>query len=153
MYKLSTFFFVIALQKHMKRVLSILLTGLILLSGMHFSVASHICGGKVTEIKVSFSKKEGSCGMENNSRDCSNGTGVSSNCCKNEIDTYVVDSSYSKASFQFNVLNQLIPVYYMLTTNIVAAYDFLNLSTYSDTPPERSAVTEVYQSYICVYRN
>lgn len=137
----------------MKKSLSILLAALILLSGMHLSVASHICGGRITETKISFSEQTAQCGMEDESMECPIEKSVASNCCKNAVDVYAVDGSYSRASFQFDVLNQQIPIYYIPEAKPVWAYYLLPASSYYDAPPERIAISEVLQPDICVFRN
>jgi len=39
----------------MKKLLSILFAGMLLLSGMHMSMATHLCGGELAAVKWSFS--------------------------------------------------------------------------------------------------
>ena len=38
----------------MKKLFSILFAAMILLSGMHLSLATHLCGGEISAVKLSF---------------------------------------------------------------------------------------------------
>jgi hypothetical protein len=79
----------------MKRIAAILSTFVIILAGMHVSVASHYCGGEFAASKVSFSEKAASCGMENSNPISSKETEVSALCCENFISTLKVDNSFN----------------------------------------------------------
>ena len=48
----------------MKKIVSAFLALLLLISGMHLSVASHYCGGMLAQVKWSFDKELATCGME-----------------------------------------------------------------------------------------
>jgi hypothetical protein len=87
----------------MKKLFSILFATVIVLSGMHLSLATHVCGGELAAVKWSLSEEKASCGMEmpkpNNSAEK---TIIPESCCKDEISNFVVDNNYSPSTLQFN---------------------------------------------------
>ena len=87
----------------MKKLLSILFAAVIMLSGMHLSLATHECGGELAAVKWSLSEEKASCGMEmpkpNNS---SEKTIIPESCCKDEISDFAVDHNYNPSTLQVN---------------------------------------------------
>src|ERR1035437_6539440 len=80
----------------MKKLLSISFALLILLSGMHFTIATHYCGGELSASKVSFSGKLASCGMESDVNQCkSSGIHPLADCCHNKVSVLAVDHNYA----------------------------------------------------------
>lgn len=78
----------------MKRILAILFASLILVSGMHFTVASHRCCGELAGVKYSFTGARASCGMEEDqSTPAQNGT-IRTDCCKDYLTSFAVDNHY-----------------------------------------------------------
>lgn len=138
----------------MKKLLSISFAFLILLSGMHISVATHICGGEVAEVKWSFSGEKGTCGMENPFKLCPVHNGISSkSCCQDEVAAYTVDSNYSPSSFQtIKASNNLVQVFYVpvnLLFHSLAATTplFTNISPHNKLPASAVSLPD-----ICVFR-
>lgn len=87
----------------MKKGLSILLIVVVLLSSLHFTVATHLCGGKRAAIKAGLEGTTATCGMEkDNSKSCSNhNTGVLANdCCKNSSVVLSVDNYNGSSPLQ-----------------------------------------------------
>lgn len=103
----------------MKKLLSILSALLILISGMHFTISAHICGGQVSAVKWSFGGDKASCDMhESNLPDDT--TIIDVDCCHNTDMTVSTDKNYShsvnlqipeltSSSFSFNLLLHVIP--------------------------------------------
>lgn len=80
----------------MKKTLSILFALLIVLSGMHVSLAMHICEGALFAAKFSFSGKSISCGMESSSAALpGNGYHLSTECCNDHVAFFSVDHQYT----------------------------------------------------------
>jgi uncharacterized protein YxeA len=48
----------------MKKIFSILFAVMVVLSGMHISISTHICGGEIAAVKLSVSAVKATCGME-----------------------------------------------------------------------------------------
>jgi len=138
----------------MKKLFCISFAFLILLSGMHLSVATHFCGGEIAAVKWSFSGKKATCGMENSNSPCPAAHyTIASNCCHNKVAVYTVDNNYTPSSFQIKELSQnvlqvfYIPVsllYHPLTTSIPL---FTNVN-----PPGELLTSTVSLTDICVFR-
>lgn len=136
----------------MKKTLSILILNLILLSGMHLSVANHICGGKNVAIKVSFDERKASCGMKSDRELDTKTSTLKQECCHNHISDFLVDNQYQPTT------NELKKTFFHLLT-----VSFIPLKTLLDTtqhtqkpftsviPPGSLSANEVSLTRICVY--
>ena len=137
----------------MKKALSILTIGFILLSGMHLSVANHICGGRNVATKLSFDEEKASCGMKSDLESpCSRPT-FSRDCCHDHISDFIVDNQYQPTSFElkkigFQLLHVFsVPIYTILHTHQNTQNLYTNV-----IPPGNLAANEVSLSSICVFR-
>lgn len=138
----------------MKKLLSISFALLILLSGMHFSIATHYCGGEIAATKASFSGKLASCGMEEIVDECTSpGNHVEKqNCCNDKVSAFSVDQNYSPSFSDFNFFAQNI----LQVFEIPASIDFhsftaINLSYTDTSPPENLMIHSVSLPKICVF--
>jgi len=87
----------------MKKLFSILFAAVIVLSGMHLSLAMHECGGELAAVKWSLSEQKASCGMVMPKQTNSNKQSISEeSCCKDEISDFVVDHNYNPSTLQVN---------------------------------------------------
>jgi hypothetical protein len=111
----------------MKKFFTIPVVILLLLAGMHVTVASHFCGGKLAATKVSVTGNLASCGMTHNvnSKATSEIT-LSSNCCQDETSVYKVDETFSISEFNFKKAAQNIFQEY----NFLAGYTFYRIFRY-----------------------
>ncbi len=138
----------------MKKILSILFAIVLLLSGLHISMSTHLCGGEVAAVKWSVSHQLANCGMETaDVNDQTDKTSVEAeSCCKNEIANFTVDSNYSGYSLQLNAPTmQLLQVFYIpevvgLSGDMASA----NMHTNAQ-PPGVFPVSAVTQPRICVF--
>ncbi|MEI7424140.1 MAG: hypothetical protein WCK18_18705 [Prolixibacteraceae bacterium] len=136
----------------MKRVFSILFASLILLSGLHFTVASHICCGQLAAVKYSITGEKATCGMETD-EDWTPANGViHSDCCKNRVNACSSDGNY----FQSLTPVQEIASIDLFTFGVIP--DFLLQETIfprafssSSGPPLIKNYTSVDQSLLCVF--
>jgi hypothetical protein len=151
---LANISFDFALIPVMKKLLSIPLALLILVSGMHFTIAAHYCEGKIAATRVSLSGKEASCGMISGQRtDNSGRTQVSKRCCDNESTVYKIDSDYSPSSFHVkdltrNIVHEFqIPEGFSFHSPITLSFIPANVS-----PPDFFAANAVRMADICVFR-
>lgn len=92
---------------------------LLLVSGMHFTMSAHICGGQVSAVVWSFGGEKASCDMHDST--FPNGTTIiDTDCCDNTDITVSTDNNYSPSvnpqlpelttsSFSFNFLIPAIP--------------------------------------------
>jgi hypothetical protein len=91
----------------MKKLFSITFAFIILLSGMHLSMATHFCGGEVASVKWSLTGKNASCGMEYAKNSCPLQNGFSSSCCQNEIFFLSVDKNYIPSLCNFKEISKI----------------------------------------------
>jgi hypothetical protein len=138
----------------MKKFITIPLALLILLSGMHFTIATHYCGGRIAATKVSLSGKEATCGMISGHRSDNSGeTRVSKRCCDNEFSVYKIDSDYSPSAFHGKEITQnmlqvfQIPEGFSFHSNISLLTRPANVS-----PPDYFLANAVSMAGICVFR-
>lgn len=79
----------------MKKVISISLTFLMLIALLHFSIATHYCGGMVAASKISLSGKLATCGMEVAEKDSpKTGSHFNKHCCDNGLVFCGIISNY-----------------------------------------------------------
>ncbi len=136
----------------MKKLFSISFAFLILISGLHLSVATHICGGQVTEIKWSFSQEKATCGMENTKQTYPERKAISSDCCKDEIANFTVDNNYNPSVYQIKeVTKTLLQVFCIPVKS--SLYSFKSNSLYADVSPHDNLLTSAVSLVdICVFR-
>ena len=137
----------------MKKLLSISLTFLILLAGMHLTIATHYCGGKIAEIKLSFSGELASCGMETDKDYLLPGIHIKTDCCQNRGSVFSVDHNYAPSFTEFKVFAQTLLQVFTIPENITfhSLTSFSNF--YSDvSPPSSLTANTVSLPKICVFR-
>ena len=84
----------------MKKLFSILFAAVIVLSGMHLSMATHYCGGELAAVKWSLDDEKASCGMPIDHQTLPNG--YNAECCQDQLAFYVVDHNYNPSTLQVN---------------------------------------------------
>ena len=65
----------------MSKIFSVILSFVILITSMGFTVSSHICGGKKVKTVLSVGAADVSCGMEKNENNCATKKQMKPNCC------------------------------------------------------------------------
>jgi len=137
----------------MKKLFSILFAALILLSGMHLSLATHYCGGEVSAVKVSFTHQKASCGMCTEEATSTDKSVTNESCCKDEMSFYAVDNNYSPSTLQINhSANQLLQVFDIPKT---IGIQFIHTNSATNTnvqPPGNYIASAVSLPDICVFR-
>jgi hypothetical protein len=137
----------------MKKLFSISFAFLILLSGMHFSLATHFCGGEVKSVKLSFSGQKATCGMEDTKNSCPSDKVIGSNCCHNKLAFFSVDNNYSLSSFQVKEPCQ--KIIQILFVPVSVNYNSIITSTLLSSnvnPPGELLTSFVSLTNICVFR-
>lgn len=138
----------------MKKLFSILFAVLILLSGMHLSLASHYCGGELAAVKWSLNDAKASCGMEKTSSACPTEKNITAeSCCKDEMSFYAVDSNYNPSTLQINhTANQLLQVF-DIPKAIGIHFNHTNSTSNTNVqPPGNFIASAVSLPDICVFR-
>jgi hypothetical protein len=138
----------------LKKMLSVFLASIILLSGMHFSVARHFCGDEAPNMIFSITGEKATCGMEKDVKTCPiHYDGLSSNCCRDEVSLFMVDNFDSDASFQIKKLSQK---HTQVFISIVSEFFHSALFTFQAyttvSPPDNITANAVSLTGICVFR-
>lgn len=138
----------------MKKVLSILFSSMILLTGMHLTIATHLCGGELSAVKVSFTHQKANCGMCAAEQMNTKTQSISNeSCCKDEMAFYAVDNNYSPSSFQIIQPTQPLSQVFYIPANIGLHLISSNFSTNTNVhPPDNYFVSNVNLPRICVFR-
>ncbi len=138
----------------MKKLFSILFAAAILLSGMHLSMDTHICGGEIAQVKWSFSHEKGSCGMEMPGILNTSGKNIlPESCCKDEISIYAVDNNYQPSSLQVDqpVFHLLQEFYIPENIGSLSVATTTNSHNTNIQPPGHSIASAVKLPDICVF--
>jgi hypothetical protein len=137
-----------------KKVISIVFAVCVLFSGVHLTVSTHYCGGKLADKAVSLTGRIATCGMEGCENKCPvHGSQLDATCCQTDIYMYSVDNHYTPASslytcpFHDNL--QVSGIY-----TVTSVYDAENVNpTYkNEYPPGVLLSTQVDLCEICVFR-
>jgi hypothetical protein len=138
----------------MKKLLSISFALLILLSGMHFTIATHFCEGELSASKVSFSGELASCGMEGSVDQCFSSCKHSdSDCCKNEVSVLAVDHNFAPTFTLFKIFSpNLLQVFEIPTCIQIHSLTAANLTCTTFSPPGNFLANAVSLPKICVFR-
>ena len=138
----------------MKKGFSILFAAVILLSGMHLSLATHTCSGELAAVKWSFADEKASCGMAvDKPVNATANTITAESCCKDEMSFFAVDSNYNPSSLQVNEpVKQLLQVFYIpATLGIQLNHTNSGLNAHVQ-PPGNYIARAVNLPDICVFR-
>lgn len=137
----------------MKRIFSILFAVLILISGMHLSIATHICGGEVADVKWSFTGEKATCGMESDEQSTSSEPLIASNCCQNEISILAVDNNYNPSSIQIKeITKSLLQVCNVPVSMTLPSCAASTLFSTIIGPPDNLLASAVSLPNICTFR-
>jgi len=147
--KINCFF---AGREDVKKVFTIVILAIMLISGMQISIDRHYCGGKFAGSKISVTGQLASCGMGNHERRRSQQPSIDKRCCEDKISFYSISSNYFPGDFRLS---------YPDKGKEVAQFPFLNilLRSTSETdliswvlPPGDRLKSAFTLSEICVFR-
>jgi hypothetical protein len=138
----------------MKKGLAILFTFTIILSGVHLSIATHFCAGKIAAREVSLSGKLATCGMEGSaSTNPFEGTRLNSHCCEDQRTIIGITANFtgplsyfSENSFDSHQIN-----YFPVNQSFQSLSVSKNLYT-NYNPPGKFSASTVDLDEICVIR-
>ena len=138
----------------MKKLLSISIALLMLLSGMQLTISQHYCGGELAQSKVSLTGHIASCGMESGTDDCTQtGNRVKSSCCNDQVSVYSVDHNFTPSFTNFHSFAQnVLQVFIVPESTSIHSSTAINLSSTDTNPPENLLVDAVSLPKICVFR-
>jgi len=139
----------------MRKILSILFASLILVSGLHISIAKHYCSGESSAFeKISVTGELATCGMED-PKDLAplQGVNFKAHCCDNEISTLIVDNNYAPSFSIFKAFPQPVLQVYnnieILNLQQIVSIDLYNTNV---LPPGNYLASAVSLPDICVFR-
>jgi|WetSurSiteA1Bulk_404760.scaffolds.fasta_scaffold02955_3 hypothetical protein len=138
----------------MKLLVSILISVLILLSGMHVTVATHLCGGKIAAVKVSFTGKKASCGMESDEdKQTSRETEINAHCCDDLLSVYKAEINYPPVKDHYKISPSKIITSADVFTHPSSLHIHPSPVSSSDfRPPGQLLTSIVLRPEICVFR-
>lgn len=107
----------------MKRVASILLSLLILLSSIGYTVASHYCGGQMVKAKLMYVHNSIDCGMNGMLNSCAeqeetSGSILKKQCCENEFSRFQLENQLKTSELQAPINTEVV---------VMFVYTYLNL--------------------------
>jgi len=133
----------------MKKIFSVILSLVILVTSMGFTVSSHICGGKKVKTELSIGATDVSCGMEKNTNNCTSNKQMKSNCCKDEYQLIQNDEDFSQQITHFDFspdfLIAFITSYVELFENETTEIDFF---ANHSPPPLIKDIPVLIQSFL-----
>jgi len=136
----------------MKKAFAILFAALVLVSGMHLSVASHLCCGELAAVKCSFTGEKATCGMEDHQSPCLSNGVIEANCCKNQVATCKADNNYFPTSIEAKAINSIAAPVYSALPVFLPTGSVLKETYYSMVgPPVLKPFNTVDRSIICVF--
>lgn len=138
----------------MKKLFSISVALLMLLSGMQLTISTHYCGGKLADSKVSVLGHLASCGMESSTDECTQpGSHVESSCCNDKVSVYAVDHNYSPSFTGFKTFSQTVLQVFTIPENCSLHSITSSGQLYTDVgPPGSLLFNAVSLPKICVFR-
>jgi hypothetical protein len=138
----------------MRKVVSIAMVFMMLLSVVNLTVVSHFCQGNITAVKVSvYNQKSLSCGMEDHSTSSPTGKSFKKHCCENESASLKVDSNYSPSySKSLDVFQKEIHHAGILFSEVFRPVVLASKTLHPLSPPDIVPIRSVEQASICVFR-
>ena len=137
-----------------KKALTILSLIFLIASGMHVSLASHYCEGKLASVRLSVTGEKATCGMESclpviNSTQKS----LSDNCCENHISSFSLNYFESTSSLNLSTPIQKIIHIFKTPVSLLMSQEYLFKVSGSNTSPPGFYYPECLSSPIlCVFR-
>lgn len=138
----------------MKKLFSISIALLMLLSGLQLTISRHYCGGELADSKVSLVGHIASCGMESETDECAqSGNHVKSTCCNDKVSSYAVDHNFTPSISDFNSFASSVPqVFIVPESTSFYSYTAINIRSTDTSPPANLLADAVSLPKICVFR-
>jgi hypothetical protein len=138
----------------MRKGISILFALIMILSVARITIATHYCGGKVADTKVSLSGKLASCGMESTEKSIPlSGNNLTKHCCEDQVirigtcNIFTSPVSFITENIQ-NLQHFIFPTVFQSFHSIITTNSFYT----SISPPGHFIATAVSLDDICVFR-
>lgn len=135
----------------MKKIVSSLLALMLLLSGMHLSVASHYCGGMLAQVKWSFIQELAGCGMEGE-HNTKQGVLVDQSCCQDQISSYSTDGQYQIQSLELKKRTPQVLAFFTAPLSLLSTTQQPAGRVLTPVfPPGKISPNQVTQEKVCVF--
>lgn len=139
----------------MKKLISIFLSMLLLVSSSGMAYARHLCGGMEINAEITFGEKHLSCGMDKeveNSSDCCGDSEVfeENHCCENLIAKVQTDDNFTKASSDLEaskIFNAISAQIFVLDVSKIIAPKTISFAEYNP-PPLLQDLNILYETYL-----
>lgn len=128
---------------------------LILVSGLHISIAKHYCSGESSAFeKISVTGELATCGMENPKDEKPlQGVNFKAHCCDNEVSTLIIDNNYAPSFSIFKAFPQpVLQVCHNIEVFNLQQIVVLSLYNTNVLPPGNYLASAVSLPDICVFR-
>jgi hypothetical protein len=102
----------------MKNILTILFAVILPVSGLQISLDRHYCGGSLADVRISFSGKPATCGMESEEQAFPSFQTVESNCCEDQMTVLRIAGQYFPEQFKLKLPVRNITILYHPETNL-----------------------------------
>jgi len=138
----------------MKQLFSILFAVMIVLSGMHLSIATHLCGGEIADVKISFTNEKAGCGMCAAEQKTTQQASIKNeSCCKDQVSFYTVDSNYEFPSTLLNKSAIKLLLVFNIPQRIGNTFFKAKICANINVKPPGNVIPEAVElSDICVFR-
>ena len=137
----------------MKKVFSIFLSFLLLVSSSGIGYAQHFCGGHEMVSEITLGEQHLSCGMDvATPEDCNTETinATENHCCDNQFTTVDTDDTFAKVSFNFSFNHNFVAAFtQVFVLEYFEAYQ-ANKHFYADynPPPLDKDIPVLYQTFL-----
>ena len=134
----------------MSKVISIVLSVLLLLSSTGITYAQHYCGELEVITKVTFGEEHLSCGMVMEIPGCDDNDDKDHHCCDNQYTAVTTDDDFAKANFDID-FNQsfAVPFVCIFVLQQLVEYDGrINKYTLYHPPPLYKNIPVLYETFL-----
>ena len=136
----------------MKKVLTILIATVLLASGMQVSLAHHYCGGNLADVRLSFTGKLASCGMEEPESIYPDHAIIDKKCCEDQVSYFSISSNYYPEYFNLTNPSSERDLFPLHSGNFISDNSYNPDLINWEFPPGNNFKSRLTQSEICVFR-
>lgn len=134
----------------MKKVISFILSVLLLMSSTGITYAQHFCGDYEMLAKVTLGQEHLSCGMQTIDVSCGDETEGDHDCCENEYAQVTTDDNFSTVDFNFEINPEFTIAFVsvFLLQNLYYSEKEQTVFAQYNPPPLLKDIPVLYQSYL-----
>jgi len=95
----------------MKKIFSAILSLVVLVTSLGFTVSSHTCGGRKVKTVISIGNADVSCGMEKKKSKCATEPQMKKNCCHDDFQLIQNNEDYTQQLTDFDFSTDFLVVF------------------------------------------